>query len=87
MAEQLRGPFEKFADPPYYSESELCGGLFFVVLPLASDALLTTLHPLLEIVNGVMSPRTFQTAPVHINHCSYSSNTAYTPVRGIHVTV
>jgi hypothetical protein len=25
MAEQ-RGPFEKFVDPPYYSESELCGG-------------------------------------------------------------
>jgi hypothetical protein len=26
MAEQLRGPFEKFVDSPYYSESELCGG-------------------------------------------------------------
>jgi hypothetical protein len=23
---QLQGPFEKFVDPPYYSESELCGG-------------------------------------------------------------
>jgi hypothetical protein len=22
----LRGPFEKFMDSPYYSESELCGG-------------------------------------------------------------
>jgi hypothetical protein len=22
----IRGPFEKFLDPPYYSESELCGG-------------------------------------------------------------
>jgi hypothetical protein len=29
----------------------MCGdGLFFEVLPLASDALLTTLHPLLENV-------------------------------------
>jgi hypothetical protein len=25
MAEQ-RGPFEKFLDSPYYSESEICGG-------------------------------------------------------------
>jgi hypothetical protein len=25
MAEQ-RGPFERFVDSPYYSESELCGG-------------------------------------------------------------
>jgi hypothetical protein len=22
----IRGPFEKFVDSPYYSESELCGG-------------------------------------------------------------
>jgi hypothetical protein len=22
----LRGPFEKFVDSPYYSESEVCGG-------------------------------------------------------------
>jgi hypothetical protein len=38
----------------YYSESELCGGavtsLVFEVPPLASDALLTTIHPLLENV-------------------------------------
>jgi hypothetical protein len=50
----IGGPFEKFIDSPYYSESELlwrCGdGLFFEVPPLASDALLTTLHPLLENV-------------------------------------
>jgi hypothetical protein len=26
MAEQLRGPFEKFVDSRYYSESEICGG-------------------------------------------------------------
>jgi hypothetical protein len=26
MAEQLRGPFEKFVDSPHYSESEICGG-------------------------------------------------------------
>jgi hypothetical protein len=40
-------------DAPYYSESELCGGavtVFFEVSPLAGDALLTTLHPLLENV-------------------------------------
>jgi hypothetical protein len=40
-------------DSPYYSEPELCGGavtLVFEVPPLASDALLTTLHPLLENV-------------------------------------
>jgi hypothetical protein len=30
MAEQLRGPFEKFVDSPYYSESELCGGAMTV---------------------------------------------------------
>jgi hypothetical protein len=23
---EIRGPFEKFVDSPYYSESELCGG-------------------------------------------------------------
>jgi hypothetical protein len=38
----------------YYSESELCGGAvtvsFSKVPPLASDALLTTLHTLLENV-------------------------------------
>jgi hypothetical protein len=50
MAEQ-RGPFEKFVDSPYYSELELCGG---VVPPLAINALLTMLHPLLENVNGVI---------------------------------
>jgi hypothetical protein len=38
-------------DSPYYSESELCGdGLFFEAYPLASDAFLTTLHPLIENV-------------------------------------
>jgi hypothetical protein len=26
IAIYLRGPFEKFVDSPYYSESELCGG-------------------------------------------------------------
>jgi hypothetical protein len=47
----VRGPCEKFVDSPYYSDSELCGGavtVFFEVPPLASDALLTTLHPILE---------------------------------------
>jgi hypothetical protein len=49
---QIRGPFVKFVDSPYYSESKLClrcgDGLFFEVPPLASDALLTTLHPVLK---------------------------------------
>jgi hypothetical protein len=57
MAEQ-GGPFEKFVGSPYYSESELCGGavtiFFSEVPPLASYALLTTLHPFLEDVNGVI---------------------------------
>jgi hypothetical protein len=42
-------------DSPYYSESELRGGavtVVFEVLPVASDALLTTLHPLLEIATS-----------------------------------
>jgi hypothetical protein len=26
----IRGPFEKFVDPPYYSESKLCGGALTV---------------------------------------------------------
>jgi hypothetical protein len=58
MAKQLRGPFEKFVDSPYYSESGICGGAvtvsFFEVPPSTSDALLTTLHPLLENENGVI---------------------------------
>jgi hypothetical protein len=45
-------------DSPYYSQSELFGGVimvsFFEVLPLVSDALLTKLHPLLENVNGII---------------------------------
>jgi hypothetical protein len=49
----VRGPFEKFVDSTYYSESELCGGAvtvsFFEVPPLVSDAL-TSFHPLLENV-------------------------------------
>jgi hypothetical protein len=50
----MRGPFAKFVDSSYYSESELYGGAvtvsYFEVPPLASDALLTTLRPLLENV-------------------------------------
>jgi hypothetical protein len=50
----IRGPFEKFVDSPYYSESKLRGGAvtvsFSKCLPLANDALLTTFHPLLENV-------------------------------------
>jgi hypothetical protein len=52
-ASEVRGPFEKFVDS-HYSESELHGGAvmvsFFEVPRLASDALLTTLHPILENV-------------------------------------
>jgi hypothetical protein len=50
---ELRGTFEKFVDSPYYSESELCGGAITVSFSnatLASDAVLATLHPLLENV-------------------------------------
>jgi len=50
----VRGPFEKFVDSPYYSESEHFGSVvtvsFFEVPPFASDALLTILHPLIENV-------------------------------------
>jgi hypothetical protein len=55
MAEQ-RGPFEKFVDSLLrVGTLWRCGdGLFFDVTPLASDALLITLHPLLENVNGVI---------------------------------
>jgi hypothetical protein len=42
----LRRPLEKFVDLTHYSGD----GLFFEIPPLASDALLTTLHPLLENV-------------------------------------
>jgi hypothetical protein len=56
----IRGPFAKFVDSPYYSESELCGGavtVFFEVPPLASDPLPITLHPRLENVRGWKSPQ------------------------------
>jgi hypothetical protein len=39
-----------FVYSPYYLEWRRGDGLFFEVPPLASDALLTTLHPLLENV-------------------------------------
>jgi hypothetical protein len=58
MMEQLQGSFEKFVDSPYYTDLEVCGGAVtisvFEVPPLASDALLTTFHPLLENVNEVI---------------------------------
>jgi hypothetical protein len=69
---------------PYYSESELCGGAvtvsFFEVPPLASDALLTTLHLLLKsfkkiVEKAVLSPRTFQTALVYL--ACYSNAASY----------
>jgi hypothetical protein len=49
MVWYLQGPFEKFVDS-LLRVGTLCrggDGLFFEVQPLASDALLTTLHPLL----------------------------------------
>jgi hypothetical protein len=45
----MRESFEKFVDLLLRVGTLWCGdGLFFEVPPLASDALLTTLHPLLE---------------------------------------
>jgi hypothetical protein len=47
----IQRPHEKFVDLPYYSELELHGGVVTVSFskpPLANDALLTTLHPLLK---------------------------------------
>jgi hypothetical protein len=43
-----------------------CGDFFFELPPLASDALLTTPHPLLRriVEQAVLSPRSFQTALV-----------------------
>jgi hypothetical protein len=46
----VRGPFAKFVDSPYYSESRCGDGVFLEVPTLASYPLLTTLHPLLENV-------------------------------------
>jgi hypothetical protein len=43
---KVRRPLEKFVDSPYYFGD----GLFFEVPPLASNAFLTTLHPLLKNV-------------------------------------
>jgi hypothetical protein len=50
--QHVRGPFEKFVDS-HHSDLKPCGGVVtvsFEVPPLASDALLTTFHPLLENV-------------------------------------
>jgi hypothetical protein len=60
-------------DSTYYFDLELCGGavmLSFKALPLAHDALLTMLHPLLKSFRriaeqAVLSPRTFQTALIY----------------------
>jgi len=52
-----RGPFEKFMDSPYYSESELCGSAVTVSFPKYlpwQDALLTALRPLLKNVKRVI---------------------------------
>jgi hypothetical protein len=50
----VRGPFEKFVDSHYYSESKLCLGAvtvsFSKYLPCLRDLVLTTLHPLFENV-------------------------------------
>jgi hypothetical protein len=51
---QVRGPFERFVDSPYYSESELCGGAvtdsFLKCLPWQAMHFLQRSHPLLENV-------------------------------------
>jgi hypothetical protein len=56
MVEQLRGPFEKFVDSLHrVGNLWRCGyGLFFEKAPLAGSVFLTTLHPLLENVDGVI---------------------------------
>jgi hypothetical protein len=95
MAEQLRGPFEKFVNSPYYSELELCGGVvtvpFFEVPPLASDALLTALHPpLLENVNWVIRwvHELFKRPSLlrHPKNGSFKMTVTLTTVRGMTIT-
>jgi hypothetical protein len=54
MMVQQRGLFEKFVDSPYYSKSELCGSAVKISFPLTSDALLTSVQPLLGNVNGAI---------------------------------
>jgi hypothetical protein len=49
----IRGPFAKFVDSPYYSESELCGGavtVSFSSTSLGKRCTSITLHPLTENV-------------------------------------
>jgi hypothetical protein len=38
----VRGPFEKFVDSPYYSESDLCGGAVTVFFRTPYNALPTS---------------------------------------------
>jgi hypothetical protein len=40
----VRGPFEKFIDSPYYSESELCGGV--VTVSFLKYLMWQAMHPL-----------------------------------------
>jgi hypothetical protein len=66
MAKQLRGPFEKFVDSPYYSESELCGGAvttsFSKYLPWqAMHFLQRSTHFWKRRRSNKVNPRTFQT--------------------------
>jgi len=50
----IRWPFEKFVDSPYYPESELCGGAVTVslskYLPWQAMHFVTTFNPLLRNV-------------------------------------
>jgi hypothetical protein len=66
-------------DTPYYSESELCGSavmVFFEVPPLASDALLTTLYPLLKNMLQTVEHFEFLASELHF-HIWKSSEIAW----------
>jgi hypothetical protein len=65
MAEQLGGPFEKFVDSPYYTETELCGGA--VTVSFSKYLPWQAMHFIQRSTHfSKTSPRTFQTAFVFI---------------------
>jgi len=69
----IRGPFEKFVDSPYYSESKLCGGAVTVSVTHINDGLRDSRHYYVApttttwynchrlLLHNAASPRTFQT--------------------------
>jgi hypothetical protein len=69
MAEQMRGPFEKFVNSSYYSKSELCGGVVAVSFSKyfpwqAMHFLQRSTHFSKRKRSNKVNPRTFQTALV-----------------------